>query len=147
MHLRSQDRPGAVRDVLDSLGTHLRREFRSLDKAKASDQISAWHALSQLTAGYAAFTRLAICVPFHNGDAGGWSDEEVQRYRQKLEQIEHDVRHDAARAAADARSPADPFREGPGTPEDPVVSISFTETPTEHAGLQRPCTCETAGID
>jgi hypothetical protein len=119
-----------LRDLLSSLGRRLRQEFPSLADEEADDQVSAWYALSGLTAGYAAFTRMSIRVPIQDGQARNWSDERVKENKQVLERIEREVRLIASREAA-MRSPADPFREEPGVTEDPVIGISFIETPAD----------------
>jgi hypothetical protein len=143
VHIRSEDRPGALRDVLNSLGATLRRELPWLEATPAEDQIGAWYALSQVAAGHAAVTRLTVRLAVNNAPA--WDCDKLDELKRKLDPIERAVRQDAARAAADARSSANPSSDELDAPEDPVISVSLIQVPAQaiesaRAGAIRPIT-------
>jgi hypothetical protein len=126
VRLRNQDRPGAILDLLNLLGAHLRRGFPSI-----SGPINTWYAQSEITSGHAAFTRLSAPLPIKDGSASDWPDDKVQEFRLILEQIENDVRHATIRTAA--HSPQDTFGGEPGLTDEPVISVNFVEAPAESA--------------
>jgi len=125
VRLRSQDRPGAIRDLLDTLGSYIREEFPSI-----KGQINTWYAQSDIMAGHEAFTRLNAPLPIQDGRARDWSKNKIEEFRRKLGKIEHEVRRSASRAAASQMSS---FTERPGVTGEPVVSIIFIEAPAEPA--------------
>lgn len=127
VRLRNQDRPGAIVDLLHSLGAHLRRGFPSM-----SGQIGTWYAQSEITSGHAAFTRISAPLPINYDSARNWPEAKVQELRKILEQIENDVRHETIRIAA-ARSPVDTFAAEPDLADEPVISVNFIEAPGEPA--------------
>jgi hypothetical protein len=125
IRLRSQDRPGAILDLLHLLETYLRQGFPLI-----RGEINTWYAQSEITSGHAAFTRFSAPLPIKDGSARDWPEFKVQELTRILEQIENDVRHATIRAAA-ARSPMDAFLGGAGIADEPVISINFIEAPPE----------------
>jgi hypothetical protein len=118
VHFRAQDRPGALLDVLDSLGKALKDEPQL---SLGPDEWQVWHAQTQITAGHAV-ARLTVRLSTHHG--------EIDWRPGTSEEIERKVRTLARRKAAAAAVSVDGAFGGElDTAEDPVISISPVKTP------------------
>ncbi len=120
VQIRSQDRPGALLDVLRSLDRTLSEE---LQLTPEGPQISVWHALNQVVQGQVAYSRLTIRIPAGHGGIEAWDDS-------KIKDIERAVRQEAAASeAAAARTSPNPFSDGLGAGADPVITINLIKAP------------------
>jgi hypothetical protein len=118
VHFRAQDRPGALLDVLDSLGKALKDEPQL---SLGPDEWQVWHAQTQIAAGHAV-ARLTVRLSADHGKIDWLSGTS--------EEIERKVRTLARRKAAAAAVSVDGAFGGElDTPEDPVISISPIKTP------------------
>jgi hypothetical protein len=125
IRLRNQNRPGIMGSLLGYLGTRLRAEF---EFANPGIEINTWHAQSEITAGYAAFTRISAPLPIRNGTAGESPDEVARKLRARLENTEREVRNWAGEALA---ADVDRFTEDTRFTDEPVISINFIEIPPD----------------
>jgi hypothetical protein len=117
VHLRAQDRPGALLDVLGSLANALR--------AKLPDgKWRVWHAQIRVT-GQAAFTSLTIRVYTAARTVERWQEQNT------FDEIERTVRRLAVRDAAAARSGGNPPDDDLDSPEDPVISVDVIRAPAK----------------
>jgi len=116
VHFRWPDRPGAILNVLDSLGKTLNDQFPSINE----DQWSVSYARTQAPAGRAAVARLTLRLHA--------TPDEVESWNPDNEDIERKVRTRAAQEAIAARQ-ASPADDEPDIPEDPVISVNLIRTP------------------
>jgi hypothetical protein len=117
VHFRSQDRPGALLNVLASLNKTLNDELPSVKP----DDWRVWHAQTQVTAGQAALTRLTVRLHTEHGSVETWGPV-------NYEEIERKVRTLAVGGVAAASSSSNPI-ENANAPEDPVISVSLIRAP------------------
>jgi hypothetical protein len=117
VHFRAQDRPGALLDVLDSLGKALKDEPQL---SLGPDEWQVWHAQTQITTGHAV-ARLTVRLSTDH--------RKIDWHPGTSEEIERKVRTLARRKAADAVSVDGAFGGELDTLEDPVIRISPVKTP------------------
>ena len=118
VYFRAQDRPGALHDVLESLGTALQDNLPSLKKAKWR----VWHARTRLT-GHAAETRLTVRLDTDALNLGEWGPSIFDNIARKVRAL-------AARDAAAAQITAGSFIYESDAPEDPVITVTLIKAPT-----------------
>jgi len=123
VRIRNQDRPGTMRNLLESLGTQIRHGLPSV-----RGPINTWYALSEISAGYAAFTRISAPLPIVYGRDADWSQTKIGEFKRILEKVEKEVRRSARQAAATS-APPHPYLDGSDVADEPVVSIDFIEAP------------------
>lgn len=118
VYFRAQDRPGALLDVLRSLGKTLQEDLPSLPRTKWH----VWHARIRVN-GRSAETRLTIRVDADARSLDQWTPITCS-------DIERKIRTLAARdAAAAAQVVNRPFGYESDAPEDPVISIGLIAAP------------------
>jgi hypothetical protein len=110
VHARSQDQPGALLALLDSLNKVLRDELPSL-----TNGWKIWHAQTQITAGHAALTRLTLDLHTEPGMVDDWSWSIFEGIERKVRTLV-------------ARNSGGPFGDGLEAAEDPVISVSLIRT-------------------
>ncbi|HEY3906954.1 MAG TPA: hypothetical protein VGM14_23820 [Streptosporangiaceae bacterium] len=125
IRLRNQNRPGIMSSLLDYLGGQIREEFRLV---RPGININTWHAQSEITAGYAAFTRMSAPLPVLNGAASESAEEMANKLALQLKRMEWEVRNWVG-----AGLPADVDRSPDGAhfTDEPVITINFIKVPTE----------------
>jgi hypothetical protein len=122
VYFRAQDRPGALLDVLESLGTTLQDNLPSFKKAKWR----VWHAHIRLT-GHAAETRLTVRLDTDALNLGEWGPGIFDNIARKVRAL-------AARDAAAAQITAGSFGYESDVPEDPVITVSLIKAPIPSQG-------------
>jgi hypothetical protein len=116
LHVRSQDWPGGLLTVLESLGKPLSDRL----KLCGPDPWRVWYAQTLVTDGQVALTKLTVRL---RTDA-----EKIRQCDDSIfEEIEQKVRILAAQKATDEH------RSGEQSPEDPVISVRPIKAPTAPA--------------
>jgi hypothetical protein len=118
VYFRAQDRPGALLDVLRSLGKTLQEDLPSLPRTKWH----VWHARIRVS-GRAADTRLTIRLDADAHSLDKWT-------RTTCSDIERKIRTLAVRDAAVAAQVVNsPFGYESDAPEDPVIAVGLIAAP------------------
>jgi hypothetical protein len=118
VYFRAQDRPGALLDVLRSLGKTLQEGLPTLPRTKWS----VWHARIRVSS-HAAESRLTIRLDADARSVDKWTPA-------TRNDIERNIRTLAARDAAAAQVANSPSGYESDVPEDPVISVSLIKAPS-----------------
>jgi hypothetical protein len=117
VHIRAQDRPGVMLDVLDSLHDTLKED----DVRIPANNWNVWHARTLVTDGNTGFVRLTIRVSVGPKQVSGGQKE------LEFDDVARRVRVLTARKAAAnsvARPSGNEITDGLAAPQDTVISIS-----------------------
>jgi hypothetical protein len=118
VYFRAQDRPGALLDVLRSLGKTLQEDLPSLPRT----QWHVWHARIRVS-GRAAETRLTIRVGADARSLDKWTPITCSDIERKIRTL---AARDAAAAAEVVNSP---YGYESDAPEDPVIAVGLIQAP------------------